>query len=152
MELIIELQQIRSEWRMQLKHELQQKKSYVILYHVEISRGYFFICRLKIVFYFLHELKRRTVTSLDGIFVRRCFKSFTRRFVRSKAFQKTSDIQDGYPNLARKTGTLSLTSKNYVLLELQIHTRSTRSQQQHVVSLNMNHERALNIKSQINCS
>ena len=29
-------------------------------------------------------------------------KDFTRRILRSKVFQKTSDIQDAYPNLARK--------------------------------------------------
>ena len=28
------------------------------MYHVDISRRYFFVCQLKIVFYFLHELKQ----------------------------------------------------------------------------------------------
>ena len=30
------------------------------LYHVDISKRFFFVCQLKIVFYFLHELKQRS--------------------------------------------------------------------------------------------
>ena len=60
-----------------------------MLYHVDISRRYFCVCKLKIVFYFLHELKQRR-------------RNFTRWHLCSKVFQKTSDIQDAYPNLARK--------------------------------------------------
>ena len=99
---------------MELKTRTTIKESTAILYHVDISRRYFFVCKLKIVFYFLHELKQRS-------------RDVTRRHLRSKVFQKTSDIQDACPNLARKTGTLSLTSKSYVLLELQIlkHTVTT---------------------------
>ena len=37
------------------------------MYHVDISKRYFSVCHLKAVFYFLHELKQRVVTSLDGI-------------------------------------------------------------------------------------
>ena len=36
------------------------------LYHVDISRRYFFVSQLKIMFYFLHELNKG-VTSLDGV-------------------------------------------------------------------------------------
>ena len=38
-----------------------------VLYHVDISKRYFLVCHLKIVFYFLHELSKGVVTSLDGI-------------------------------------------------------------------------------------
>ena len=31
-----------------------------VLYHVDISKRYFLVCHLKIVFYFLHELKQRS--------------------------------------------------------------------------------------------
>ena len=31
-----------------------------VLYHVDISKRYFLVCHLKIVFYFLHELKERS--------------------------------------------------------------------------------------------
>ena len=148
--LIIELQQIRSEWRMQLKTRTPTKKELSnsvscrhflrIFLYLPVENRVLLFAWIKakdsdVTRWHLRS-KVSQKTSLDGSFVRRCFK-------------KTSDIQDAYSNLARKTGMLSLTSKNYVLLELQIHTRS---QQQHVVSLNMNHERALNIKSQINCS
>ena len=36
------------------------QKSKALLYHVDISRRYFFVCQLKIVFYFLHELRQRS--------------------------------------------------------------------------------------------
>ena len=38
-----------------------------VLYHVDISKRYFLVCHLKIVFYFLHELKQRSsdVTQLQ---------------------------------------------------------------------------------------
>ena len=74
---------------MELKTRTTIKESTAILYHVDISRRYFFVCKLKIVFYFLHELKQRS-------------RDVTRRHLRSKVFQKTSDIQDACPNLARK--------------------------------------------------
>ena len=118
------------------KHELQQKK--------ELSNSV--SCRHFLRIFLYLPIENRVLLSA---WIKAKDSDVTRRHLRSKVFQKTSDIQDAYPNLARKTGMLSLTSKIYVLLELQIHTRS---QQQHVVSLNMNHERALNIKSQINCS
>ena len=31
-----------------------------VLYHVDISKWYFLVCHLKIVFYFLDELKQRS--------------------------------------------------------------------------------------------
>ena len=31
-----------------------------VLYHVDISKRYFLVCHLKVVFYFLHELKERS--------------------------------------------------------------------------------------------
>ena len=34
-----------------------------ILYHADISKRYFSVCHLKIVFYFLHELKQRSRSS-----------------------------------------------------------------------------------------
>ena len=37
-----------------------KKKSGAILYHVDISRQYFSVYQLKIMFYFLHELKQRS--------------------------------------------------------------------------------------------
>ena len=39
------------------------------LYHADISKRYFSVCHVKIVFYFLHELKQGqgVVMSLDGI-------------------------------------------------------------------------------------
>ena len=37
-----------------------------ILYHVDISRRYFFVCQLKIVFYFLHELKTKRSSDVTG--------------------------------------------------------------------------------------
>ena len=43
------------------------EKSKAILYHADISKRYFLVCHLKIVFNFLHELKQGVVTSLDGI-------------------------------------------------------------------------------------
>ena len=39
-----------------------------VQYHVDIiSKRYFLVCHLRIVFYFLHELKQRSTLSLDGI-------------------------------------------------------------------------------------
>ena len=53
-----------------VKHELRFN-SKAILYHVRLYLTVFlwlsFVCQLKIVFYFLHELRQRVVTSLDGI-------------------------------------------------------------------------------------
>ena len=46
-----------------VKHELRSKKSKAILYHADISKRYFSVCHLKIVFYFLHELKQRSRSS-----------------------------------------------------------------------------------------
>ena len=42
-----------------LKHELRSKRSKAILYHADIPKRYFLVCHLKIVFNFLHELKRK---------------------------------------------------------------------------------------------
>ena len=42
-----------------IKHELRFK-SRAILNHLRISGGYFFVCQLEIVSYFLHELKQRS--------------------------------------------------------------------------------------------
>ena len=42
------------------------KNCEAVLY-LDVSRRYFFVCQLIIVFQFLHELKQRVVTSLDGI-------------------------------------------------------------------------------------
>ena len=38
-----------------------------VLYHVDISKRYFLVCHLKIVFYFWHELNKGVVTSLNSI-------------------------------------------------------------------------------------
>ena len=46
-----------------VKHELRSKKNKAILYHADISKQYFSVCHLKIVFYFLHELKQRSRSS-----------------------------------------------------------------------------------------
>ena len=43
-----------------VNHEITIKKGKAILHHVDISRRYFFVCQLKIVFYFLHKLKKRS--------------------------------------------------------------------------------------------
>ena len=56
----LNLQQIRLEHCIQLTVWIKSKKSKAILYNVDISRRYFFVCQLKIVFYFLHELKQRS--------------------------------------------------------------------------------------------
>ena len=116
------LDYIRSEYSMQLKTWTTIKKSTAILYHVDIFRRYFFVCKLKMVFYFLHELKQRS-------------RNVTRWHLRSKVFQKTSDIQDAYPNLARKNWDAFYNFQNWNCKYL-----NTRSQQQHM-PLNMNHER-----------
>ena len=42
------------------------KKSKAILYRVDISRQYFFVYQLKIVFYFLHELRQRSCSNVTG--------------------------------------------------------------------------------------
>ena len=39
------------------------EKNKAILYHADISKRYFSVCHLKIVFYFLHELKQRSRSS-----------------------------------------------------------------------------------------
>ena len=39
------------------------------MYHVDISRRYFFVCQLKIVFYFLHELRQRS-SDVTGLYKR----------------------------------------------------------------------------------
>ena len=39
------------------------RKNKVILYHADISKQYFLVCHLKIVFYFLHELKQSSRSS-----------------------------------------------------------------------------------------
>ena len=44
-----------------VKHELRSNKA--ILYHADISKRYFSVCDLKIVFYFLHEFKQRSRSS-----------------------------------------------------------------------------------------
>ena len=47
-----------------VKHELRSKKIIkAILYHADISKRYFSVCYLKIVFYFLYELKQRSRSS-----------------------------------------------------------------------------------------
>ena len=46
-----------------VKHELRSKIVKVILYHADIFKQYFSVCHLKIVFYFLHELKQRSRNS-----------------------------------------------------------------------------------------
>ena len=38
-----------------------------VLYHVDISKRYFLVCHLKIVFYFWHELNKGVVMSLNSI-------------------------------------------------------------------------------------
>ena len=38
----------------------REKESRLILYHANIPKRYFSVCHLKIVFYFLHELKQRS--------------------------------------------------------------------------------------------
>ena len=46
------------------------EKNKAVMYDADISKRYFSVCHLKIVFYFLHELKQKgqgVVTSLDGI-------------------------------------------------------------------------------------
>ena len=49
-----------------VNHELRLK---TCRHHADISKRYFAICHLKIVFYFLHDLSKGqgVVTSLDGI-------------------------------------------------------------------------------------
>ena len=44
------------------------KKSKAILYHVDISRRYFFVCQLKIVFFFLNELIQSKGVVTGGLF------------------------------------------------------------------------------------
>ena len=39
------------------------EKNKAILSHADISKRYFSVCHLKIVFYFLHELKQRSRSS-----------------------------------------------------------------------------------------
>ena len=44
------------------KKKVKKSKAIVsaVLYHADISKLYFLVCHLKIVFYFLHELKQRS--------------------------------------------------------------------------------------------
>ena len=42
------------------------EKCKAILYHVDISRQYVFVYQLKIMFYFLHELKQRSCSNITG--------------------------------------------------------------------------------------
>ena len=46
-----------------VKHESRSKKIRAVLYHADISKRYFWVCHLKIVFYFWHELKQRSRSS-----------------------------------------------------------------------------------------
>ena len=46
-----------------VKHVNYDRKNKAILYHADISKRYFSVCHLKIVFYFLHELKERSRSS-----------------------------------------------------------------------------------------
>ena len=39
------------------------RKNKAVMYHADISKRYFSVCHLKIVFYFLHELKQRLRSS-----------------------------------------------------------------------------------------
>ena len=61
--LIMDLQPVQS-WvlhtvdSLNVKHELMIVETKAILYHADISKRYFSVCHLKIVFYFLHELKQ----------------------------------------------------------------------------------------------
>ena len=55
-----------------VKDELRSTRSSkeilsAVMYNVDISKRYFLVCHLKVVFYFLHVLKQRVVTSLDSI-------------------------------------------------------------------------------------
>ena len=63
---IVELQQILLEYCMQLTVSTLNM-NYDKKDHVHICRRYFFVCQLKIVFYFLQELSKGVVTSLDSI-------------------------------------------------------------------------------------
>ena len=61
---------MRSEYRIQLtvsNMNYNKKNSKAILYHINMSRRYFFLRQLKIEFYFLHELNKGVLTSLDSI-------------------------------------------------------------------------------------
>ena len=53
-------------WTLNMNYD---RKNKAVLYHADISKRYFSVCHLKIVFYFLHELSKGqgVVTSLDGI-------------------------------------------------------------------------------------
>ena len=50
-------------YTLNVEHELRSKKNKAVLYHADISKRYFSVCHLKIVFYFLHELKQRSRSS-----------------------------------------------------------------------------------------
>ena len=41
-------------------HEKGKANLSAVLYHVDISKQYFLVCHMKIMFYFLHELKQRS--------------------------------------------------------------------------------------------
>ena len=56
-EYCIELHAVDS---LNVKHELRSNKVKAILYHADISKQYFLVCHLKIVFNFLHKLKQRS--------------------------------------------------------------------------------------------
>ena len=42
------------------------RKNKAVRYHADISESYFSVCHLKIVFYFLHELKQRSCSNVTG--------------------------------------------------------------------------------------
>ena len=47
-------------WTLNMNYD---RKNSAILYHADISKRYFSVCHLKIVFYFLHELKQMSRSS-----------------------------------------------------------------------------------------
>ena len=47
-------------WTLNMNYD---RKNKAILYHADISKRYFSVCHLKIVLYFLHELKQKSRTS-----------------------------------------------------------------------------------------
>ena len=64
--LIIELLPVQSTACMHAvdslngKHELRSKRVKQLCRHVDISKRYFLVCQLEIVFYVLHEVKQRS--------------------------------------------------------------------------------------------
>ena len=67
---IVELQQILLEYCMQLTVSTLNM-NYDKKDHVHICRRYFYVCQLKIVFYFLQELRQRS-SNVTGQHFRRC--------------------------------------------------------------------------------